>query len=171
MTWGLRRRFKQYHNHIKEIVSASFPSLRLTVRDTVRRNTERPAEECSSFCGPAHTAGPWVRQQFFTSTEPDLEPNRRREDRQRKVEYEVRLVLTDSQTGRCAKATNLCTYGHRKAGGGVLRGQVVVYFCQWSALRDECVWWEKGRCSKGKQHERGESSRQLWLTRLKVKQG
>lgn len=30
----------------------------LTERDTTGRNPERPAEECSSFSGPAHTAGP-----------------------------------------------------------------------------------------------------------------
>ena len=52
---------------------------------------------------PSPHGWPRVRQRFFKSTEPDPEPNRRREDRQREVEYEVRSVLTDSQTGSCAK--------------------------------------------------------------------
>lgn len=40
-----------------EILS-TFPPLYLTVRETSGRNTKRPVEECCSFCGPAHTAGP-----------------------------------------------------------------------------------------------------------------
>lgn len=42
---------------VNEILS-TFPSLYLIVRETARRNTKRPVEECCSFCGPAHTAGP-----------------------------------------------------------------------------------------------------------------
>lgn len=75
---------------ISEIISVPSISVIWQKRDTAGRSPERPAEECSSFCGPAHTPGPESDGGSLKSTEPDPEPSRRREDRQREVEYEVR---------------------------------------------------------------------------------
>lgn len=68
-----------------------FHLCKLTVGDTAGRNTERPAEECSSFCGPAHTAGPESDSGSLDQQNLIQNQNRRREDRQHEVEYEVRL--------------------------------------------------------------------------------
>lgn len=102
---------------------------------------------------PSPHGWPRVRQRFFKSTEPDPEPNRRREDRQREVEDEVRLILTDSQTGSCAElplSAFICSLVQKQERKKLLIGQVVYFsvnevFCEVSVFGEKAAGVGRGK--------------------------